>query len=228
MIQRIKNCIIIGNGEIPPKKAVDFFVRKSGLPIIISADGGTSNALKLKLIPDFVIGDFDSVSEDQLRLLPEETKLIRIKRQTDSDIEKCIKFASRKGCSGFLLLGVTGKRIDHTLGNISILLRYSGGKNMKIITPDSVVEVIRNKAEFASEPGERISLFSINEKTEITTDGLLYPLKREKLIFGKREGTSNEATGKRVLITAMRGEFLLIRDLNAIIRNFKSDPLAYG
>ncbi|MHC1737453.1 MAG: thiamine diphosphokinase [Ignavibacteriaceae bacterium] len=219
MSPKIKNCIIIGSGEIPAKKAVDFFVRKSGHPVIISADGGTANALKLKLLPDFVIGDFDSVSEDQLKMLPKETKLIRIERQSDSDIEKCIEYASSEGCSDFLLLGVTGKRIDHTLGNISILLRNSEVRKMRIVTPDSVVEVIREKTEIATEPGERISLFSFNVKTEITTEGLLYPLKREKLIFGKREGTSNEATGNIVVITAVKGDLLLIRDLKAIIRH---------
>jgi len=219
MEKEFRRCIIIGGGEIPDKKDVDFFIKKFINPVIISADGGLRNAMLLKLKTDYVIGDFDSVSKYYLGKLPKETVIVKIDRQSDTDIEKCIEFAGSRGCLEFLLIGGTGKRIDHTLGNISILLRNSESKKIMMVTPDSVLQVIRGEAVFSAERGERISLFSFNEKTEITTEGLRYPLNGEKLLFGKREGTSNEALGERIVIKADKGELVIVRDLKSIIRN---------
>jgi len=88
----MKKCIILANGK-PPKKSIITFFQRRGYKKLICADGGSNSALHMKLVPDVIIGDFDSISSNALKEFKYVSKIIQIKRQNDTDVEKCLKYA---------------------------------------------------------------------------------------------------------------------------------------
>jgi len=75
----MKKCIIIANGKCPKKSEIKYFV-KQGYSTIICADGGSNSAMKLKIIPDYIIGDLDSVEESTLKYFKGISQIIQFKR----------------------------------------------------------------------------------------------------------------------------------------------------
>ena len=112
----MNKCIILANGK-PPRKNIIMYFRKNGYNKLICADGGANSALKMNLIPDVIIGDMDSISNDAIRKFRKTSRFISIKRQNDTDVEKCLKYIIKNGYTDVLLTGVTGSQLDHTICN---------------------------------------------------------------------------------------------------------------
>lgn len=214
----MKKCIIIANGRAPSKKVISFF-NKKGYSTLICADGGANSALKLGLVPDFIIGDLDSVSVEAINFFSGKSTIIKIERQNDTDVEKCLKFAIRKGFSEALLLGVTGDRLDHTICNLGIVLKFYDKIKCNIVAENSFLTPTDKTTLLKSKPGETISLYAFNSKTKITSKGLKYPLHNSILPFGQRESTSNVSTKKEVKLIVKGGIVFIIRDYKFISEN---------
>ena len=215
----MKGCIILANGYIPMKRDLTY-LRNNGYKYFICADGGADSAKKLNLIPDIIIGDLDSVSEETLSHFQNKGVVVKkIARQNDTDVEKCIKYAIRKKYSEVILLGATGDRLDHTFCNLGITLKFSDDIAVKILHEKSLMKVIRGKVSFDTVPGEIISLYGIDSKTKFTSTGLKYPLKNVSLPFGKKESTSNVALSNKVEIKINYGQALIVRDFGVIKSN---------
>jgi thiamine pyrophosphokinase len=206
----MKKCIIIANGTQPDKKLISFLTNR-GYTDLICADGGANYARKLGVIPDYIIGDFDSITENNLNYFSGKSEIVRIKRQSDTDVEKAIKLAIKKGYKDCLLLGVIGNRLDHSICNLSIILKFAEKIRLRIIYEKSVLSVERGEINLITKPGEMISLFSFDSRTKIFSKGLKYELRNIPLQFGKNEGESNQATGKSVSIKIKNGRIFLIR-----------------
>jgi len=211
----MKKCIILGNGRPPAKKVISY-LNSLGYEMIICADGGADSAKKLSIIPDYIIGDLDSINPNTLLFYKNLTKIISIKRQNDTDIEKCIKFAFNKGYLDIILIGVTGNRLDHTFCNLGIVLKFFKEAMLKIIAERSLLVPYSGKVELETVPGETISLYGFNEKTKIRSSGLFYPLNNISLPFGKKESTSNIAINNKVSLKITGGIIFIIRDFNLI------------
>lgn len=217
-MRKQKKAIIIGNGKAPKIKELDFFI-KEGFSFIVAADGGANTAFKLGLIPDLVIGDFDSIREDVLEYFSDKTELKQIKRQSDTDIEKGIKFLIRKKFSDAVLLGASGNRLDHTFCNIGNILKYKGKINIHLFHEKTIATVYEKSVRLKTKVGETISIYGIDNKTFISTSGLKYPLKNETLPFGVRGGTSNEAVADEVLIEISGGKVIVMREFSLLRKN---------
>ncbi|MEJ5261358.1 MAG: thiamine diphosphokinase [Ignavibacterium sp.] len=214
----MKKCIIIANGRSPSKNVVNFF-KKKDYSTIICADGGANSAFKLGLVPDFIIGDLDSIKPEILEFYSDKSTIIKIKRQNDTDVEKCLKFAIRKGFSEALLLGVTGDRLDHTICNLGIVLKFYNQIKCCIVAENSYLIPTDETITLKSNAGETISIYAFDKKTKITSDGLKYPLRNSTLAFGERESTSNVAISNSVRIVVKGGIIFIIRDFNFIRKN---------
>ena len=212
----MKKCIILANGKPPRKNIIKFFQNK-GYNTLICADGGANSALKLKLIPDVIIGDMDSISNDANRKFGKTSKLITIKRQNDTDVEKCLKFAIKNKFTKTLLTGVTGNRLDHTFCNLGIALKFFPHINISLIAEESYLKPYKGNVKLTSFKGETISVYGFNKKTKIYSKGLKYPLKNVALPFGEKESTSNLATKSDVELRIRNGVIFIIRDLNVMI-----------
>lgn len=214
----MKKCIIIANGRSPSKNVVNFF-KKKDYSTIICADGGANSAFKLGLVPDFIIGDLDSIKPEILEFYSDKSTIIKIKRQNDTDVEKCLKFAIRKGFSEALLLGVTGDRLDHTICNLGIVLKFYNQIKCSIVAENSYLIPTDETITLKSNAGETISIYAFDKKTKITSDGLKYPLRNSTLAFGEKESTSNVAISNSVRIVVKGGIIFIIRDFNFIRKN---------
>lgn len=214
----MKKCIILANGK-PPRKQIIKYLFNKGYITLICADGGANHARKMNLVPDFIIGDLDSISDKTFNFYKSKSKIIKVTRQNDTDVEKALKLAIRKGYKESILLGVTGDRLDHTFCNLGIVIKFFNKIKSMIIAENSILIPLSNKNTITSIHGETISLYGFNRRTSITTKGLKYPLTKTALPFGERESTSNVSTSTEVKINVEGGIIFLIRDFNFLKSN---------
>ncbi|MBI9072700.1 MAG: thiamine diphosphokinase [Melioribacteraceae bacterium] len=214
----MKKCIILANGKTP-KKSVIKYLESIGYNTLICADGGADSAFKLKLIPDYIIGDLDSVSEKTLEYYSDKCEIIRYERQNDTDVEKCLKFAIKKKFNEIILLGATGNRLDHSFCNLGIVLKFFEKVKIRIIHEKSYLEAVKGKIEFNAVANETISLYGFDSGTKIKSSGLKYPLKNISLPFGEKESTSNVASSDKVKLSIKGGKIFIIRDYKTMREN---------
>ncbi|MCE1165207.1 MAG: thiamine diphosphokinase [Bacteroidetes bacterium] len=179
---------------------------------IICADGGANATKKAGIIPNIIIGDFDSISKSALKFFTgKKTILLKITEQETTDLEKSLMYIIANGLDNVKIFGAFGSRPDHTLNNFSVLKRYS--KVLDIHVYDEMFETffIDKKTEFKYRKGQTISLMPMPIATGITTKGLMYPLNNESLELGIREGTLNLSTRNSVSVEFKKGELLLFR-----------------
>ena len=220
MDSKKKKCIILANGQAPAKSVFNYLFA-NGYEILICADGGANSAARLGLTPDYVIGDLDSINEKALKFYQKSsnTEVIQLKRQNDTDVEKALKHAIKMKFKEVLLLGATGDRLDHTFCNLGIALKFDDKIKVKILHQKSVLAVYENEITLKTTPDEIISLYAISEETKITSQGLKYPLADSPLPFGRKESTSNVATGNEVHLKVVNGKIFVIREFNVLKKN---------
>jgi len=207
----MKKSIIIANGKSPNKKVVDYFSAKA-FDTIICADGGANSARKIGIIPDFIIGDLDSIELSTLKYFENKSTIIQIKRQNDTDVEKCLKFAIKKGFKEVILLGLTGNRLDHTICNLGIVIKFFNQIKIYLAAESSFLTPINKVTTFKSKIGETISIYAFDKKTKISSVGLKYKLNKSSLPFGVKESTSNVSISNMVELNVSGGIVFVIRD----------------
>jgi thiamine pyrophosphokinase len=217
-MEKNNKCIILANGK-PPAKSVLTLLNRRGYSVIICADGGANAARKISVLPDYIIGDLDSVTKDTLKYFTGKSEIIGIKRQNDTDVEKCIKYAIKKKLNDIVLTGVTGDRLDHTFCNLGIVLKFFNLARLRIIAENSLLAPYTGNVNIKTCSGETISLYGLNAKTRILSEGLYYPLKNISLPFGIKESTSNLAIGKEIKLRITGGVIFVIRDFKTVIKH---------
>lgn len=209
----MKKCIIIANGKSPTNKVVDYFYKKS-FNTIICADGGANSAKKIGITPDYIIGDLDSVSTRTLKYFDGKSNIIKYNRQNDTDVEKSLKFAIEKKFNEVVLFGVTGDRLDHTICNLGIVIKFFNKIKISLVSERSYLKPINTSSSIQSRIGETISLYAFDKKTKITSTGLKYKLNNLALPFGVKESTSNVSTKNKIQLNVKGGIVFIIRDFN--------------
>jgi thiamine pyrophosphokinase len=207
----LDKCIILANGKAP-KKEIITYLRRTGYNILICADGGANSAHKMNLIPDFIIGDLDSIHDDVLKKFSTKSEVIKISRQNDTDVEKCLKFAIKRNIKEAVLTGVTGDRLDHTFCNLGIVVKFFDLIHLKIVAENSILQAYTGYNEITAVPDEVISIYGLDPYTKIKSKGLKYKLNNISLPFGKKESTSNRAKGDKVTLDVIGGVIFVIRD----------------
>jgi len=214
----MKKCIIVANGQ-PPVKEIFNYLKREGYNTLFCADGGANTAFKYNLIPDFIVGDFDSIDKKVLNYYNNKSKIILLKRQNDTDLEKCLKYASSKKFEEAIVLGATGDRLDHSFCNLGIVLKFFNKIRIKIIHQKSILCAYSKYIELPTYFGEIISLYGFDQKTKITSTGLKYSLKNIALPFGLKESTSNVALGDNIKLQIRNGKIFIIRDFELLVRH---------
>ena len=147
-------------------------------------------------IPFAVIGDGDSLSESDKEALDDHW--IKIEEQDYNDLHKAMQYATTKfpnPNSRFSILGATGRREDHTIGNISYLVTFAAeypDKNIEMLTDYGQFSLVRGSRTFTSFPRQQVSIFSLKPDSPVTATGLRWPLDQKTLTLWW-EGTLNEA-----------------------------------
>lgn len=208
---------LLGGGAVDARQLQQML---SLAPQLVAADGGANMAVAAGLIPDFVIGDYDSVSPSALAMVPPDRQM-RVPEQETTDFEKCL---SRIAAPLILGLGFLGPRADHTLAAFSALVRYPG-RSCILIGPDDVILACPADLSLDLPPGMRLSLFPLVPVTGEST-GLRWPIDGLDLAPDGRIGTSNETTGPVTLRPSGPGLLVLLplAGLDAAIRALRSKP----
>ena len=205
------NGLIICNGDID-EKFLRRIVKSNRRPTLIAADGA-SNTLKLiKVIPDYITGDLDSIKSSVLKYYRhQDVKIKKIPEQEHTDFEKSIKLALTLKLKNLRVIGYGGKRIDHTINNFSVLKRYHKKADIRFVDAEFEVFYTDKAAEFNYRKGDTISFLGMPKAAGVKTRGLLYPLNDEPLEFGLREGILNQASLDKIKIAMKAGNLLIFR-----------------
>lgn len=199
--------IIMANGDFPthPKPLAQLTQANT----IIACDGAAEPLIANDYIPHVIVGDLDSLPEALKR--DYANILVHDPDQETNDLTKAINWAISHAIKNICILGATGKREDHTLGNLGLLADYNHSVNAIIMTDHGTFEIIKTEKTLDCRPGQQISIFQLTPKTRITTKGLRYPL-TEKSLNAWWQGTLNESIGEQITISCSAGEVLLFKE----------------
>lgn len=214
----MKSAIIIANGDYVLKSRINYLI-KSNVQAIIAADGGANLCYKLGIIPNYIVGDFDSIKSEVKEYFKNKSEFIHIKRQNDTDVEKSLKVTIRKKFKKVYLLGGTGDRLDHSICNLGIVLKFYSQIKVVVIHRESILIPYNGSLELLTIPKETVSLYAFNSNTIISSTGLKYPLKNSRIPFGEKESTSNEAVAYKVKLNIRGGIVFVIRNFNLMKKN---------
>ncbi len=198
--------VILANGSFPRTDlGVKAFKQAAKL---ICCDGAAQKAFKNGRTPDYIVGDCDSVSSEIAKKF--DDRIIKVLEQETNDLSKAFRFCLSKGWTKLLILGATGEREDHTLGNLSLLVDFAQKvADVAILSDRGVFYVATKSDEFKTEKGRQISIFSFDPTQEITSSGLKYPLDKLRLPRWFM-GTLNEALADTFTLTFDSASPLLI------------------
>ena len=182
--------VILADGSFPQNQVPIGLLRDAKR--IICCDGSVKNLLEAGLEPFAIVGDLDTVTEEIF--LRYRNILYRDSDQDTNDLTKAFRWCCERGYREISILGATGKREDHTLGNVSLLAEYVRDAYIIMVTDTGIFTPFMKSCKIESFPGQQVSIFSVNPETRITSSGLKYKLESLKLQNWWR-GTLNEATG---------------------------------
>jgi thiamine pyrophosphokinase len=196
--------VIIADGEFPSHPVPLEYLRNAEK--IICCDGSAENLVNAGFIPDAIVGDMDSLGRELACRFAD--RIFADENQDTNDLTKAVKWCRESGYTDIVILGATGKREDHTIGNISLLAEYSKFINVRMVTDTGIFLPFHETSRIKSARGQQVSIFSINPETVITSDGLKYPLSRRKL-QNWWQATLNESTGDSFGLTFEVGPVLV-------------------
>ncbi|MDO5606622.1 MAG: thiamine diphosphokinase [Paracoccus sp. (in: a-proteobacteria)] len=186
MIQTPFGVTLIGGGASDP---ADLAAALALAPLLVAADGGADQALAMGHLPELAIGDFDSISAGA-RMRLGEGRLAHIAEQDSTDFEKALRHIR----AGFVLaVGFTGRRLDHTLAALNVMIRHRD-RPVILLGGEDITFAAPARLELPVAAGTRLSLFPLGP-AQGESEGLRWPIDGIAMTPAGRIGTSNEATG---------------------------------
>ncbi len=198
-----KRCFIVGGGDFCPEL---FAPKKDDL--IIAADAGYKALESIGIIPDTVVGDFDS-----LGYTPKHNDVIEhspIKDDTDTML--AVEIGIENGCNEFHIFGATGGRIAHTLGNLQVLKNIADqGMSGYIFDRNAVITVASGKMLSFVNASGYLSLIPFGcDKATVTLNGFKYELEHGEIPCNRPLGISNEFAGSKSDISVHSGTVVAV------------------
>lgn len=199
-------CVIVANGLFPSGSLALELLNTASF--IIACDGAVIQLEKRGKIPQAVVGDLDSLSQDLRERYAD--RLHRVEDQETNDLTKAVNYAEAAGYKEVLILGATGLREDHTLGNISLLIGYASRfERVEMLSDYGWFTPVLHTVTLASYPGQPVSLFSLYPHQAISVQGLLYPIEHRQLYYWW-EATLNEALDTSFTVILTEGAQVIV------------------
>ena len=199
------HALILANGKPPSKRLFQKFFTSADW--FICADGGANTAARFGYAPDLIIGDLDSTEKETLAVFS-HVDVKKLKDQNSTDLEKALTTAVRKKCKEIVVLGATGGRLDHAIGNLSALAKFSHKAHITFVDNMGKFIAVNHSLEFSLPIGTIISLLPLSRCSGIVTRGLKWNLKNESLELGVRESTSNVIVSSPTNIKVRKGSLI--------------------
>ena len=204
MKDKVFDAIIIGGGEYPTAEQPLQVIEKA--PYIVCCDGAADEFIAKGHVPDAIVGDGDSISKENKEKYSHLMHIIS--EQESNDQTKAVRFCLAQGKTRIAIVGATGKREDHTIGNISLLAEYARtGAEVYSFTDYGVFIPCNGTTTHHCRKGQQVSIFSITAK-DLSCEGLLYPIYN---FTNWWQGTLNECIGEQFTINA-KGEYLIFQN----------------
>ena len=188
------DAVILADGEFPTADIPLQILRKA--KFLCCCDGAAAKAIEQGFMPDAIVGDGDSLTPE---FKTRYAAIIHLEsEQEDNDLTKASRFCIAKGFRHIAYLAATGKREDHTIGNIFLMPRYvqQFGITPEIYTDHGWFSVINGTTELPSFPGQQVSIFNITGK-KVEGEGFTWPPYTYNELW---QGTLNEAKSDRILL----------------------------
>lgn len=180
---------------------------------VIAADRGLDYCLEAGIMPALAVGDFDSAQCN----IPDGMECVRVSPiKDDTDAALAADIAVERGYRELTFLCALGGRLDHTLGNIS-LLYYLKKKNIsaKLLSEDTEVFILMNESAKIAKNNGYMSVFAYESPAEISISGAKYPLDHAALTNDVTLGVSNEITNDHAEVTVHKGAALIVLSDNS-------------
>jgi len=198
------NIVIVADGSFPEHEIPLGYLKNAGK--IICCDGSVGNLVSAGYIPDAIVGDLDSLTENLAIRFAD--RIFLDESQATNDLTKAVQWCREMNYNEIVIVGATGKREDHTIGNISLLAEYAKTMNVKMVTDTGIFIPFLKSCTVQSFPGQQVSLFSIDPETKITSSGLKFPLNGIK-ISNWWVATLNEAPGDSFSLEFSNGKVIV-------------------
>lgn len=210
----MQRCILIGAGDCRVSK-----IETNPEDYVIAVDGGYDTCKRYGVVPDLIVGDFDSVQESDMSQIAEIAKIapdhvvVLPTAKDDTDMLAAIRAGLSEGCQEFRIYGGMGGRLEHTLANLQCLiyLKQCGAAGY-LLDDQTTVFVMQNETVwFKPEAKGFLSLFSLGEKAEgVTIRNLKFEVAGSEITNSFPIGISNEFIGKRSSVTVEHGTLAVI------------------
>lgn len=189
--------LVITNGEYGD---LDWYKGRAGcFDRVVCVDGGAKRARELCIIPDWVVGDMDSISENDRKYMEEAGVCFEVHppEKDFTDTQLALELAEREGGREIVVWGGTGSRLDHNLSNIfsasSFLMR---GIDIVFESPDLAVYLVKERLVIPGSPGDTVSLIALGDRVSgVDLRGFKYPLAKATLEGNWQWAISNVITG---------------------------------
>ena len=197
-----RKTVILAAGDFPKKCGAAWKLLAAATRVVCCDGAADAYRRRFGKWPDVIVGDFDSV-----RARSVSCRVIYDADQDTNDLEKAMAYCAKQGWRDPVIVGATGKREDHTLGNVFRALDYG----CEIVTDTGRFVPVRGKASFKVAKGAAVSIFAPDPKTRMTSKGLEWPLDgvRFRNLYC---ATLNRATGTRVVLTATKPVSVFIEE----------------
>ena len=195
------DAVILASGDYPTNPIPLQVLAEA--PFVVCCDGAANEHIARGFTPDVIIGDGDSLSEENKQRYADIVK--RVSCQETNDQTKAVRYLFEQGKRSIAIVGATGKREDHTLGNILLLVEYMRmGADVRIYTDHGVFIPCKDTCSFDCQPGQSVSIFNISAHGMKST-GLQYPIYDFTALW---QGTLNKCASHQFTIEAV-GEYLV-------------------
>ena len=193
--------VILANGDYPSHQLPLHILHNA--KYVVCCDGGADTYIEKGYVPDAIVGDGDSLSVENIERF---SNIIHcVPDQETNDQTKAINFLISKGYKTIAIVGATGKREDHTIGNISLLSDYKRmGIEVRCYTDYGFFIPCKDEISMQTVEGRQLSIFNV-KATEFSSQGLKYPIYDFTSLW---QGTLNRCNSNHFSIKA-KGEFLL-------------------
>lgn len=214
-----RSVVIICDGSFPKSEYPRYIIRTADF--IVCCDGALTKFIRNSVsifgterLPDLVIGDMDTLSPAMQKKYADI--IIREEEQEHNDQTKAVRWVLNniRGIGSIHIIGATGGRADHTIGNLSLLMEYTRMFDLGDIIIESVGDEgtafpINDTCEFECGEGREISIFSPDNTLRIKSEGLAY--KTDQVIFDNWwKATLNKASQDKVRLEFSHPSIALI------------------
>ena len=206
----MKRCVVVGGADINNYEYIRDCLCEDDY--IFFCDSGLKHIDSLGVKPNLIVGDFDSHNNPNLDV---ETIVLPCEKD-DTDTVFAVKEALKRGFDEFLLIGVIGARLDHTLGNVSILMYLDSLSKKGVIIDDySEMEIVSKESAFIEDSFAYFSLINVSGKAKgIVVENAKYPLDNAEITCEYQYGISNDVMkGEIAKVSVRDGQLLLVRVL---------------